>query len=212
MKTIGLLRKSSFPGSQEYWESRYANSGTSGYGSYGKLSEFKAEIINNFIKEQNVLSVVEFGCGDGAQLSMGTYPSYIGLDVSKTSIKSCTERFKYDGTKSFFLYDPNYFIDKTSTFKADLVLSLDVIYHLIEDEIFEIHIRHLFSAAKRFVIIYSSNQNQNYPLPHVKHRLFSKWVETHFPEWRLLIRIPNRYPFQNNNSGSLADFFIYEKV
>ena len=48
----------SFPGSKNYWEQRYAGRGTSGAGSYGKLAEFKAEIINSFIKN-NKISIIK---------------------------------------------------------------------------------------------------------------------------------------------------------
>ena len=34
---------------------------------------------------------------------------------------------------------------------------MDVIYHLVEDEIFESHMAALFNHATRFVLIYSSN-------------------------------------------------------
>lgn len=44
---------------------------------------------------------------------------------------------------------------------ADLSLSLDVIYHLVEDEVFETYINTLFKSARRYVIIYSSNSDDN---------------------------------------------------
>ena len=92
-----------FPGSQAYWEGRYAGGGTSGAGSYGALAEFKAELLNAFVKDKSVKSVIEFGCGDGHQLSLASYPKYIGLDVSKTAIELCTERFRDDSDKRFAL-------------------------------------------------------------------------------------------------------------
>ena len=95
------LRK--FPGSKEYWERRYAEGGNSGAGSYNKLAEFKAEIINNFVKENCVQTVIEFGCGDGNQLSLAHYQKYTGFDVSKTAITLCKKRFKGDHTKTFRL-------------------------------------------------------------------------------------------------------------
>ncbi len=195
-----------FPGSKKYWEQRYASGGTSGAGSYGKLAEFKAEIINSFIKNNNIASVIEFGCGDGNQLSLFDIPSYVGLDVSRTAIKFCMRRFKNDKTKSFFLYEPECFADNNNIFKADLALSLDVIYHLVEDPIFELYMKHLFSSSDKFVIIYSDDvtTNQRY---HEKHRQFSKWVETNLREWRLINKIKNRYP-----NESCADFFIYSKI
>ena len=36
-----------FPGSEKYWEKRYIAGGNSGAGSYGKLAEFKAEVLND---------------------------------------------------------------------------------------------------------------------------------------------------------------------
>ena len=42
----------------EYWENRYKKSGNSGAGSYGRLAEFKADVINNFIAENKITSVI----------------------------------------------------------------------------------------------------------------------------------------------------------
>lgn len=59
----------SFPGSAAYWEKRYERGGTSGPGSCGRLAQFKAEVVNRFVAEHDVQSVVEFGCGDGGVVS-----------------------------------------------------------------------------------------------------------------------------------------------
>ena len=203
------LRKLTFPGSKKYWENRYKRGGNSGAGSYGKLAEFKAEVINDFIKEKGISTAIEFGCGDGYQLSLFKIPRYIGLDVSRTAIKLCIERFKEDKSKSFFLYDPECFLDNLHVFKTELALSLDVIFHLVEDHIFEAYMNHLFSAAEKYVIIYSSNTDENpwYAPPHCRHRKFTDWVEKNKPEWRLIKVIKNRYP-----NESLSDFYIYERV
>src|ERR1700692_4583832 len=91
--------------SARYWEGRYSQGGNSGEGSYGRLAEFKASVLNTFIREHKIQSVIEFGCGDGNQLTLASYPQYIGLDVSRTVIMKCITKFKSDNTKSFFLYD-----------------------------------------------------------------------------------------------------------
>ena len=91
--------------------------------------------------------MIEFGCGDGNQLSLAEYPSYIGLDVSRTAIGLCQRRFSGDPAKSFFLYDGTCFTDRAGVFAADLALSLDVVYHLTEDAVFETYLRHLFAAG-----------------------------------------------------------------
>jgi SAM-dependent methyltransferase len=213
MKSLGR-GNSKFEGSRTYWESRYRTGGTSGPGSYGKLAEFKATFLNSFVQEHKVSSVMEFGCGDGNQLALATYPHYIGLDVSKTAIQFCKVKFHDDLTKSFFLYDSECFVDVHHVFKADLALSLDVIFHLIEDSVFELYMRHLFAAAEKYVIIYSGNSDENRPnqSPHVRHRCFSDWVQKNIPDWQLAQVIPNEHPFSGDMwTGSDAEFFIYEK-
>ena len=106
-------------------------------------------------------------------------------------------------------------MDTHGIFKAELALSLDVIYHLVEDRIFEIYMTHLFYTAEKFVIIYSSNMSVN-PLlrhPYLKHRCFTEWVRTNFSKWILLQQTPNKYPYEGDiESGSFASFFIYKKV
>ncbi len=95
------LKQVLFSGSAEYWELRYASGGSSGQGSYGRLAEFKAEVINNFVMERGVHSVIEFGCGDGNQLQLAKYPVYVGLDVSEKAVAMCKEKFNNDTSKLF---------------------------------------------------------------------------------------------------------------
>jgi SAM-dependent methyltransferase len=197
-----------FPGSKHYWERNYADGGNSGEGSYGKFAEFKAEILNNFVATHHVKSVIEFGCGDGNQLALANYPRYSGFDVSATALAACRKRFASDRTKSFK------FVQQYNGEKADLALSLDVIYHLVEDDIYKAYMRKLFAASNRYVIIYSSDKrfNLGYKGTHVWHRKFTPWVKRNAPEWKLIQRIPNRYPYHGDyTTGSWADFFIYEK-
>lgn len=200
-----------FPGSRTYWESRYAAGGTSGDGSYGLLAQFKAEVLNSFVAEHQVDTVIEFGCGDGNQLSLAEYPKYIGLDVARDAIKVCSMRFREDASKSFFLYDPECFVDRCGVFAADLAISLDVVYHLVEDSVYSAYMRHLFGAARRYVIVYSSNSDSlRSKSPHVRHRAFSHFVESDLAPWRLVSIVRNRYPYEESaNTGSFADFYIF---
>ena len=91
-----------FPGSKSYWEERYASGGNSGHGSVGQLAAFKAEILNGFVKENAVQSIIEFGCGDGRQLMLAEYTRYAGLDVSPTVIRMNIERFAKIAARVFF--------------------------------------------------------------------------------------------------------------
>ena len=208
------LKQILFPGSEEFWETRYSLGGNSGQGSYGKFARFKADVLNEFVSENAILSVIEFGCGDGNQLSLAKYPEYIGLDVSPTAISLCREKFGQDENKSFFLYSSSCFVDRQNIFLADLGLSLDVIYHLVEDEVYHAYMDHLFSASKKFVIVYSSDRDQagGAHARHVRHRNFSKRVKERFPDWKLIKKVKNPYPGKGDfGQGSFADFFIFEK-
>lgn len=209
-----LRRKPNF-NSQNYWEQRYEKGGNSGAGSYGRLSEYKADFLNNFAKKNNVSSVIEFGSGDGNQLKLFKFKKYIGLDVSKTSIAICINQYAKDTDKSFYLYDSQHFLDNQRVFSADLTMSLDVIYHLVEDEVFEKYMRDMFNAADKYVIIYASNTNENPwgQAQHVRHRKFTDWVKKYQKDWTLVDQVKNEYSLETNEiDESFADFYIYKKV
>jgi len=198
----------SFRGSENFWIQRYNAGGNSGPGSYNKLAEFKAEIINTFVQNNQIKTVVDFGCGDGNQLQLAKYPSYIGFDVSPKAISMCQELFMDDTSKVFKL------TNQYAGEKGELAISLDVIFHLVEDKVFNTYMERLFNASSRFVIIYASNfeDNNTNRTPQLKHRNFSKWIEENCRQWKLIDHIPNRYPLRNDPyNESFSEFFIYEK-
>jgi len=198
-----------FPGSAEYWDRRYCSGGNSGPGSFRKLAEFKAEIVNGFVNEKNIKNIIEFGCGDGTQLKLAKYPPYTGYDVSPEAVSLCRSKFADDKRKTFRL------MKDYNGETAELTLSLDVIYHLVEDEVFEQYMNRLFDSSEGYVLVYSSDGDVNGcgQADHVRHRRFTKWVEKSEPKWRLIRHIPNRYPFGGDNrTGSFADFFLFEKA
>jgi len=203
-----FYHKFTFRDSENYWINRYKTGGNSGAGSYNQLAKFKSEILNKFVLQNDVGSIIEHGCGDGNQLNLAEYPEYIGFDVSPKAITMCERLFENDKTKTFKLAKE--YIKET----AELALSLDVIYHLVEDSVYIDYMNRLFDSAERFVIIYSSNTDNNSrnSARHVKHRKFSKWITDNRTDWELVEHIPNLYPFKgDNNTGSLADFYVYTK-
>ena len=211
MSRLGhLLRQAfllpTFGRSDVYWERRYRYGGTSGAGSYGRLAEFKAQVLNDFQRQNNVERVIEFGCGDGNQLALSTYPTYLGLDISKTAIVRCREAFGEDPSKSFLWYDPLLSVRLSSFLSADLTLSLDVIYHLVEEEYYEKHLEDLFTTSRRFAIIYSTDEALRQSTPHVRHRQFTSTVRKRFPEFQLIKKLDNP-----NLDESPCRFFFFER-
>jgi SAM-dependent methyltransferase len=193
-----LATRLRFADSSSYWERRYNAGGTSGDGSYGAQAEYKAKFLNNLVGELGITSIIEFGCGDGNQLSLANYPRYLGLDVSPSAIKICLARFGRQ-CKSFALYDPLLFSDRAEFFRADLALSLDVIYHLVEDSAYSSYMAHLFDAARRYVVIYATDEIGPLSAAHVRRRQFTKDVPT---GWSLARMEPKPAP-------DYQDFYVY---
>ncbi|MCI1186302.1 class I SAM-dependent methyltransferase [Hymenobacter sp. DH14] len=204
-----LFPAEAFTTSEEYWIKRYAQGGNSGAGSYNNLAAFKGEILNSFVARHHIKSVIEFGCGDGNQLTYFKFPAYTGFDVSEVAINNCRNLFKDDSSKQFF------HVSQAGSHQAELTLSLDVIYHLIEDTTYHTYMTQLFAASTHYVIIYACDDDQpHHYAPHVKTRKFTNWIKQFRPDFHLIEFIPNQFPLEagKSSSTSFSDFFIYQKA
>lgn len=206
----GQNRPLIFSSSSQYWDDRYNIGGNSGAGSYGRLAQFKANVLNEFVSRNGINSVVEYGCGDGAQLELAIYPEYTGFDVSPTAVAICQNKFADRPNLQFF--ETKTSLDQEGSF--DLAISLDVIYHLIEDEVFDAYMQRLFASSRNFVIIYSNNIEKTFESPHVRGRKFTRWCDEFAKDWTLLQIIENPYPFDPAapNETSHSDFYIFKRV
>ncbi len=191
-----------------FWEARYRAGGTSGAGSYGRLATLKAAFINDFVALNAVRSVIDLGCGDGALLALLGVPAYLGVDVSPTTLARCAARFADNPGCRFQAFDR-----LTDRDTAELGLSLDVIYHLVEDAIYLAYLDRLFGLPKRFAVVYASNIERGWPSPHVRHRRFTDTVAERYPAWRLAAHVPNLFPYDpaRPDETSFADFFVYAR-
>jgi SAM-dependent methyltransferase len=183
-----------------WWDGWYRAGNTSGPGSYGVLAKFKADVVNAFIERHEVKTVVEFGCGDGNQLGYMKYPQYIGLDVSETAIKMCRDKFNGDKTKQFMLYVPGD-IDVPC---ADLVVCLDVLYHITDDEDYAKTISDILRCGHKNIIIYTvlSEMYGNNP-----GQIFSRGDILNYLTGYDVEIVPQRY-----KGISAADFIIARRI
>lgn len=194
--------------SSQYWEERYKADGNSGSGSYGRLSTFKIEFLNAFISEHRIESMLDLGCGDGNQIRDLVDVRYVGVDVSETIVKKCEALYGTDSSWSFYVYDN----DVWQSQKYALSLSLDVIFHLVEDSVFDQYMHDLFDHATQFVIVYASNYDRNMPFVHVRHRKYMRWCEENLDGWSLKSIILNPFPYESDESSeSVSDFYVFEK-
>lgn len=170
-----------------YWKNRYAGGGNSGSGSYGKLAEFKAQAFNRFVKENAISSCIEYGCGDGNQLSLMKIDKYLGLDVSPETITAISNKFNGDSSKNFEVYDPSSF-KVADRYRADISISMDVILHLIEEVRYQDYMRNLFHSGSRYVGIFNTATDEQPPKMAIHNRFRDHriWVEEHAPEFQLV--------------------------
>jgi len=193
--------------SSQYWRHRYAKGRNSGAGSHGSLGRYKTSFLNQFYYTHQHERVIDFGSGDGTLAEQFVFASYRGIDPSETVIERCSVQFAHRKGWSFHkLEDKNEYEGK-----YDLVLSLDVIFHLVEDDVFEAYMTSLFDHASKHVVIYSSDWDETLDAPHVRHRWFSAWIARNRPEWRLVARPQSPYPHNPNDPAntSFAEFHVF---
>ena len=193
--------------SKQYWVDRYANGNDSGSGSDGVLGDYKASFINSLIHMLSLKSIVDHGCGDGKLLNLLDLEGveYRGYDVSIDAI-SKIEGFH---VSTYDDYIPRRF---------DLALSMDVLFHLIEDEVFNSYMSMLFNDGE-FVLIYGYDSEDDpmlkhgrRSLPHMKYRSFSKWISENTSHYLSGI-FDNPYTYDHNTrTGSICSFYLYHNV
>ena len=193
--------------SSKYWESRYAAGGNSGAGSRGHLAQYKADFLNTFFEQHSISTVVEWGAGDGYQAGLLQIEHYTGLDVSTTAVAHCRQLHVRSPHLHF------YGVNEVNSISAQVALSLDVLYHLIENRVYKAYLDRLFASAQLYVVIYACDREGGNFAKHVKPRKFTRDVAKRFPNWELILHEPNPFPLEQRGAeeGSWSDFFVYKK-
>ena len=207
VRQASLLRQRlAYTDSACFWEQNYSQGQTSGTGPTAALAEGKSRFLNELVRQRAVSSVIEFGAGRQPAVAGGLPEPHGPRRVEDRDRALPDAGSPTTPAKSFFLYEGTCFTDRAGVFTADLAISLDVVYHLTEDSVFETYLRHLFAAGRRLVVVYSTNMERSGTPPHVRHRHFTPWVEANCPGWALsgVTRGPN-------TERARADFFVYER-
>ena len=178
---------------KDYWQQRYVSGGNSGVGSEGDEALVKASIINHWIQEFGIKTISELGSGDGNNLLLYNIPiSYTGFDISEKAIEICNEKTRK--VRNSLKY---YFTSELSKidYDADLCLSLDVWYHLVDEQVFADYCDLLFVKGNwRYIIIYSTDTDVQTTLAGVqlaRHLKFRKVMDKvkEFPQWEMLYQV-----------------------
>lgn len=175
-----------------YWEQRYRSGGTSGSGSEGILAQYKADVINQFLRDKQIGSVIEFGCGDGNQLSLMNYRDYTGMDIVPAALELCRRKFQGQPNWRFRQYDPAGGLPR-DLLQAELVVCLDVLYHIIDERAFVSTLEDILRCAGRYVILYTNIEALETSAPHIKWRDTRAYL-MRFPDFQILEVLAQPYP------------------
>lgn len=161
---------------KNYWDSRYKQYGNSWAWSYWDNAIFKANFINQFIKENNIKSVLEVWCGDWNNLGLYEIENYLWLDVSEKAIDICKEIYKWDDSKWFRIMDYTKPLKK-----VDLVLCLDVLFHIFPKTEWEKTIKYCLENWKN--ILFYTFPKWDWSAKHVNDYDFEWYLKENYIDY-----------------------------
>ena len=139
-----------------WWDARYARGGTSGAGSAGPEAAWKVEQLLRACQGRKIRTILDLGCGDGAvgRAVMAGLPgaSYLGIDQAPSAVALCQaaapEVAEY---REGDLCAPG-------LPRADLVLCLDVLFHLQGQERHDAAVAAICGAFRSLAVIAAWNE------------------------------------------------------
>ncbi len=172
----------------QYWNARYRAGRSSGEGSEGARAMAKAQRINDLIRVENVCSIVDWGVGDGAVLSMVTPDvDYLGTDVAPIAIARLAQSYRKVERRAFKMAD----VAAADGDVGDMAMSLDVIFHCVWNDEYDEHLRRLFASARRLVLVHATDHDGGRTAAHVRWRQWTPDVAERFGDWTLAERAEN---------------------
>ena len=153
-----------------------------------RVRRFKINFLNRFIRQNDIVSVIQFGTDDAKLMHRLKIGAHMIVDPSPRRLELCGAPGQ----------------DMVAAGAADLTLSIDTIHLLNEDREYNAHIRNLFDTARTYVVIHGSEFG---PAWAPVARRFTAHVARYFPAWRLAAHVP--MPFPPAIAG--GDFFAYAR-
>ncbi len=130
-----------------YWDLRYRLGGTSGKGSIGATRQWKWAQIDGCVDVLN-RSVLDIGCGDLSFWRGRACEDYTGLDFSDTVVKR-NRRARRSWT--FIQGDAS----QSQDLSGEIVLCLDMLFHVMSDDVYEAILRNLARWTQDWLFIYT---------------------------------------------------------
>jgi len=208
-------------GTKEYWDRRYAEGMSSSSVddvyvdsvaglpvSYHVRTKLLVLILEELLGPVN--SVLDLGVGDGTQAALllmfaVQINDFVGVDISPSIVEQVGEAFAKEPRlaarqlkMAFHSYDGFSLPAAISQRQFDLVLSLEVLMHVVEDDLYHAYLMLLFGSSRSYVIIQSPNTHSNLLSRHMRLREFTDWVAHHARDWERIGQIPVKWPPADN--------------
>jgi len=142
----------------DYWERRYSKGGFSGPGSIGNYRSWKWNTILEF--ENSIDDVIDIGCGDLSFWEGRNCSRYIGIDGSPTII---SRNRNLRPSWEFILSSA----DILQPAQGKIVFCFDLLFHIIDDEIYKKILYNLCKYSQDWIFIYTWHKN---PFRNIKIR------------------------------------------
>jgi len=143
--------------SEIYQNQRWGKGSGSGEGSDPARNDRYIQLIEKFIRDRGIKSVVDLGCGDwqfSRQIDWGG-ATYLGIDVVPSVVQDLNARYARDGIR--FTQGNIVTCDLP---EADLAISMDVLQHPPSDLILK-----FLARLGQFKYAILTNDRQQYHLP-----------------------------------------------
>jgi len=188
-----------FTTSDRYWQTRYRYGGNSGKGSRGMAATEKAAFVNRLCRQHGITSIIDVGCGDGHVAQGYEVDRYLGLDISPAAIELAAAANKSRPGRQFHPIDgmtPEAIakLADANSPRPRLALSLDVMFHLVEDDTFSHYLAVLDSIPADWLLVQAPDVD-GVAAGHVRDRAYSGRLA---PHWSLMERLhaPDRCLFK----------------
>ena len=147
---------------KNYWNSRYNAGGNSGYGSYGEQKDKKL----GWLKDLDFDHITDIGCGDfhfSNELLKLHPASYTGFDISGAIVEKNKVRYP-EHKHDFYNYESGMNLPK-----SDLVICLDVLFHIYEEDEYEEMLHTLKTLPTKYLAVTAYEREQKDGVGHHIH-------------------------------------------
>lgn len=187
-----------------YWNNRYEKGGNSGAGTSGDEFALKVKELRK-LNSEAIATIVDVGCGDlrlgKAVMGMFPFAFYWGLDSSDFAIRRAQEEKMNPKRVGFLAIDNLNF-----TQRGDLVLCIDVLFHQLEDQVYDAMIEKLKNIYNKYLVLteYSDKVIGQNTDRYIKYRKFDPWrISNSFKAIKIPYRSEEKilYIFEKNLYG-----------